>query len=217
MYVTDDYKTITNLHSGKYFDPKAYPKMEYRELVLEDGEYIERVNCIKSVQTGFIRSITIGTNYQRNMCVEGQIEVHDISQTGHEKRRGLEITTATDFCPSQNNTFIEGEGRASSALIKTPSNPQKFERDNFKSIDLSVMDDVSYDMDVLNVRKQSISEPQTKIHSCNLKLINHVLIGIRTSFSGEYLEDLELYTELNEDIKINLVSQSKSAQDFIFT
>ena len=36
---------------------------------------------MKSTQTNFIRNITLATNYERNICVEGEIEIYDIAKT----------------------------------------------------------------------------------------------------------------------------------------
>lgn len=197
IFETDDMKTITTLHSSKNFDPEQDPKVSYKELKLQEGEVVERFSWVKSTQTNFIRSITLCTNYDRNLCVEGEIEVHDILKLEPEKRPKFDNEAGYDSGNYESNTFIweEPDDIHSAIFKKKPS--------VFRSI-LLEGDNEIYDLDRLELRKQSVAEQNIKTHFVNLRSIHHYLVGLRTLFRNEYLEDVELYTEQNEDIKVNM-------------
>ena len=51
---------------------------------------------------------------------------------------------------------------------------------------------------------------------CNLSVINHKLIGLKTTFLYDYLEDIELYTWENEEKKMNIIVDDKDLRKFAF-
>lgn len=213
IYQTDDLKTFESLHASPGFDSDEDPNLTYQEMELEDGEHVEKINVVKSVQTGYVRSITLGTNCDRNLCIEGEIEVHDLLQMEVENRIKLGDKELSENCDNTNSFYYndqEWNGPVSSKLASTCKH-----RLGKKSI-LLEDDDEIYDMDKLEVRKQSVYEPETKNHYWNLKCINHILIGLKTSFSKNYLESIELYTELNEGVKFSVADNSPGKSNFLF-
>lgn len=211
VYETNDMNILTTVHSAKNFDPETEAKLSYREFELEEGEYIERIHWVKSSQTGLIRSISIGTNFERNMWVEGEIEVHDIFQLEPERRARLEDEdTQRLIGPDSHSVAEELENSQSNMFLSQLRDSIKKKSIVFEG------DNEIYDLDKLNIRKQSVIDWEDKFHSCNLKFINHILVGFKTKFNEEYLEDIELYTEQNEDIKINMIENSPGKARFLF-
>lgn len=78
----------------------------YKELKPQEGEVVERFNWIKSTQTNFIKSIILSTNYDCDLCVRGEIEVHDILKLEPEKRPKFDNDVDYDSDNYKSNTFI---------------------------------------------------------------------------------------------------------------
>lgn len=195
-FETDDLKTVNRLHACKGFDPEGDPKLNYKEILLEDGEFIDKINCVKSTQTNYIRSITFFTNFERILWVEGEIEVHDLLQPELEIRTKIGNNEGDITYAEYHNTFV---GDQSYEIDKSSLLNKKLK---YKSILLEGHDEELYDLDKLELRKQSIVDHEIKNHTINLRYMNQIVVGFKTLFCNEYLEDLELYTEQFEDIKI---------------
>jgi hypothetical protein len=140
--------------------------------------------------------------------------VHDIFQLEPESRAILEDEDALKFEDRDSNTFAIDDSAGYNAETENFINNIKKSM-NLKSIALEGDQEI-YDLDRLSVRKQSVMEPEMKAHSCNLKVINHILSGFKTRFNDEYLEEFEIYSEQNEDIKITMIENSSAKSRFLF-
>ena len=96
-YETIDNKVFTTFHRFPTYNPINDPKMKFKEMELDDFEFIEHIYWVKSMQTNFIRNITFITNLNRNLCVEGEVEIFDILQSQNSCKGMLDKDQAKDI------------------------------------------------------------------------------------------------------------------------
>ena len=77
-YESNNFGTFETFHRFPLFTPGSDPNINYREIELEESEFIQHIYWVKSMQTNFIRNITFVTNLNRNLWVEGEVEIYDI-------------------------------------------------------------------------------------------------------------------------------------------
>lgn len=169
----ENLKTTSVIHAPSDFNSEADYKLKYYEMIVDDGEYIDRINLVKSSQTGCIRSIMVSTNYQRNLVAEGEIELHNANLQEFSEQIILEKS-------SEDINLVETPvSRHSQSLIDSSNIVQ---HQNSALVQEQPNNEDSSDND--DIRKASIIDVDFKYQNCNLKHINHRLVGIKTLFSN---------------------------------
>ena len=207
-FESEDLKTSSTFHWSSNFNLEKDPKITYKELLLSDDEFIEQIIWVKSTQTNFIRNISFITNFERNLWVEGEVEIYDIALSCN--RNSFEIK-------QENWREVQNELLQSFSLLDEDVSPcnsdqfRKLEKEfEWKSIILEGDDDD------LSIRKQSIWEGYKKNQDWNLRCIQHKLLGLKTVFTKGYLEDIELYTTQNDKGRHDLIQNSQNRKNFKF-
>jgi len=167
----------TFLYEGSMHEKAKKNEMIEATLLLDENEQIETLNWWWSAKNQRIRSLTLGTNYEKWLIMEGQIEL-------------AQIVNLSDSIASFSK--IENES------IAPESQAQLSERDQ------DVMENEPQDDESLYapplIKKSKIDENEFKYQDLDLSVYGRYLIGFKTRF-GEYLEDIEIYTKKLAEIQ----------------
>ncbi|CAI2373579.1 unnamed protein product [Moneuplotes crassus] len=167
----------TFLYQGTMHEQAKKNELIKETMILEENEQIESVNCCCSAKNQRIRSITLGTNYENCLIMEGQIEL-------------AQIVNLSDSVASFSK--IENES------IVPESQAHLSERDEISDKDSHKDDESRYSPPT--GKKSKIDENEFKYQDLDLSVYGRYLIGFKTKF-GEYLEDIEVYTKKLSEIQ----------------
>ena len=176
-------KAIIKLAKGTKFNPIDCP---YKKIELKENEVIDLITCCHS-NDGIVKSLIFTTSLNNYWLLEGEKSLSDVSISNEDLERIDE---------EKNNTQNQRISKRNKSLKIIVEN---------ENIDKSLLDINSAKEKRNKIEKSSpmIKRNTSTIsgsQSINLKMKGKGLAGFKLTF-GEYLENIEIYSIMKENIK----------------
>ena len=194
-YKNDDGLELMKIHSVNNLYKKE-KDIHKSTLEIDKNDYLDFIYCEYSSHKSFIRSITLKTQKEKYLVLEGQVELmnqnqHELIQNKRLKlskmyKTGFESKSksiVSDICleeisdddVSQPNFYINEEIKTEK-MLKWESLTEKNSQNSFE------------------LKEPSMSDFYLKCQSLDLSKYKLKIIGFKTFFDG-YIEDIQVYTK----------------------